>query len=300
MRELEKRGIGRPSTYAHLVESIMAKEYVVKQGPSAKKELELLMYTIKPNQWPPIKSLFKKVLRDDKGKLNPTDLGTRVYSFCIKEFPTLFDYNFTKEMELELDSVESGKQTWQSVCQTTWDSYKDKYTLLKDVKKKEEVKGDYSIVKTKNGPCLVKDKVFLGWPTGVKEADLTPTIIEEYLIDKEKDNIFGTYEGKTILKKKGPYGLYVQIDGKNISLQEDDTLETLVARLKKKEESLLHVLEEFQFRKGPYGNYMMKKPVGGKKPIFVNLPSDLDVKKLTYEAAKRIYDTNSKKKKNIV
>ena len=42
---------------------------------------------------------------------------------------------------------------------------------------------------------------------------------------------------------------------------------------------------------------MMKKAVGGKKPVFVGIPSDLDVSKLTYEAAKRIYDTNSKKKK---
>ena len=300
VRELEKKGIGRPSTYAHLVESIVSKDYVVKQTVDVQKVLELTSISLKPNVWPPIKSSHKKVVKDAKGKLNPTDLGVRVHNFCTQEFSRLFDYNFTKQMELELDGVESGKHTWNSVCQKTWDSYKDKYTLLKNAKGPEKVKviiGDYEVVSTKNGPCLVKSKVYIGWPPGCKEADLTPELIEEYLIKKEKSDVFGLHDGVPVLRKKGPYGYYVNINGKNISLQDNDTIETVLERQKNKTASLLHVIEEFEFRKGPYGNYMMKKAVGGKKPVFVGIPSDLDVSKLTYEAAKRIYDTNSKKKK---
>lgn len=300
VRELEKKGIGRPSTYAHLVESIVSKNYVVKQTADVQKVLELTSISLKPNVWPPIKSSHKKVVKDAKGKLNPTDLGVRVHNFCTQEFSRLFDYNFTKQMELELDGVESGKHTWNSVCQKTWDSYKDKYTLLKNAKGPEKVKvliGDYEVVSTKNGPCLVKSKVYIGWPPGCKEADLTPELIEEYLIKKEKTDVFGLHDGVPVLRKKGPYGYYVNINGKNISLQDNDTIETVLERQKNKTASLLHVIEEFEFRKGPYGNYMMKKAVGGKKPVFVGIPADLDVSKLTYEAAKRIYDTNSKKKK---
>ena len=300
VRELEKKGIGRPSTYAHLVESIVSKDYVVKQTVDVQKVLELTSISLKPNVWPPIKSSHKKVVKDAKGKLNPTDLGVRVHNFCMQEFSRLFDYNFTKQMELELDGVESGKHTWNSVCQKTWDSYKDKYTLLKNAKGPEKVKviiGDYEVVSTKNGPCLVKSKVYIGWPPGCKEADLTPELIEEYLIKKEKSDVFGLHDGVPVLRKKGPYGYYVNINGKNISLQDNDTIETVLERQKNKTASLLHVIEEFEFRKGPYGNYMLKKAVGGKKPVFVGIPSDLDVSKLTYEAAKRIYDTNSKKKK---
>jgi len=299
VRELEKKGIGRPSTYAHLVESIVSKDYVVKQPTDVQNVVELTKLSVKPNMWPPTKSYLKKIVKDAKGKLKSTELGVRVHNFCMQEFPTLFDYNFTKQMELELDDVERGKQTWNSVCQNTWDSYKDKYTLLKEAKGPEKIKvcvGDYEIVQTKHGPCLVKSKVFYGWPPGLKAENITAEIIENYIEKKNAEDTLGVHEGVAVLKKKGPYGAYVCIDGKNISLQEHDTLETVLARLKNAKESLLHVIEEFQFRKGPYGNYMMKKAAGGKKPKFVSLPSELDVKKLTYEAAKRIYDTNSKKK----
>jgi len=300
VRELEKKGIGRPSTYAHLVESIVSKDYVVKQTTDVQKVCELTSISLKPNVWPPIRSLHKKVVKEAKGKLNPTDLGVRVHNFCTQEFSKLFDYNFTKQMELELDGVESGKHTWNSVCQKTWDSYKDKYTLLKNTRGPEKVKvsvGDYEVVQTKNGPCLVKDKVFYGWPPGLKPENISTEIIDSYLDKKSAEDTLGVYLDVPVLKKRGPYGSYVCIDGKNISLQENDTLETVLARVKTKQASLLHVIEEFEFRKGPYGNYMMKKGVGGKKPVFVGIPIDLDVSKLTYEAAKRIYDTNSKKKK---
>ena len=52
------------------------------------------------------------------------------------------------------------------------------------------------------------------------------------------------------------------------------------------------------FKNGPYGTYMMKSSSPkGKKPVFVSIPSGLDVKTLTEEAAKKIYETNSKPKR---
>jgi DNA topoisomerase-1 len=255
VRELEKKGIGRPSTFASLVASILDKDYVKIENVSL-KPLTVVKFTIEPNVWPCKRIEDKKEGKEDKKKLIPTLLGKEVCSFCVKEFTNLFDYEFTKQMELKLDEVENGSTPWKKVCSDTWDSYKDKYTEVK-VKVKEE-----------------KPKT------------------------KEEDDIIGYYEEKPLIKKKGPYGYYVQYNSKNIKYEENDTVETLMKKLNVKTESILHTLGDYEFRIGPYGKYMIKK--GLKKPIFVSIPNELNVKEFTLEAATKIYEMGCKNKKKFI
>ena len=65
----------------------------------------------------------------------------------------------------------------------------------------------------------------------------------------------------------------------------------MIAKLKTKSESLLHTIGPYEFRKGPYGVYMMMKQAAKSKtkPKFVSIPQGLDPKVLTEEAAARIY-----------
>jgi DNA topoisomerase-1 len=249
VRELEKKGIGRPSTYASLVASIIDKEYV-KIDSVKLKAITTLKLTVEPNILPCKRSEEKGSKKEDKKKLVPTDLGKEVYTFCVREFSNLFDYQFTKEMELKLDDVENGSLEWKTVCSDTWNSYKDKYTLLKSTKK----------------------------PVS------------------QEDDIIGHHEDKPLIKKKGPYGYYVQYDGKNIKFEDNDTVETLIKKLSGKNSSSIHTLGDYEFKTGPYGKYMIKK--GLKKPMFVSIPNELDVKLLTLEAASRIYEIGVKHKKN--
>lgn len=249
VRELEKKGIGRPSTYASLVASIIDKEYV-KIDNITLKPVTSVKLIVEPNILPCKRSEEKGSKKEDKKKLLPTDLGKEVYTFCVREFSNLFDYQFTKEMELKLDEVENGSLEWKTVCSDTWNSYKDKYTLLKSTKK----------------------------PVS------------------QEDDIIGHHEDKPLVKKKGPYGYYVQYDGKNIKFEDNDTVESLIKKLSGKNSSSIYTLGDYEFKTGPYGKYMIKK--GLKKPIFVSIPSELDVKLLTLEAASRIYETGVKHKKN--
>jgi topoisomerase IA-like protein len=100
----------------------------------------------------------------------------------------------------------------------------------------------------------------------------------------------GVYEGKPLVKRSGPYGTYVAWDSVKIPYEPGDTYETLVKKLEEKQQSVLHSLGPFEFRKGPYGVYFFKKDViKGRK--FVSLPSGLDPKSLTLEAATKIYQT---------
>ncbi|MEW5701860.1 MAG: type I DNA topoisomerase [Candidatus Zixiibacteriota bacterium] len=81
VRELEANGIGRPSTYAQIIATILARNYV----------------------------------RLDQRRLVPTDLGDTVNSILVDTFPELFNVEFTAEMETELDRIEEGSETWTEI-----------------------------------------------------------------------------------------------------------------------------------------------------------------------------------------
>ena len=250
VRELERRGIGRPSTFASLVGTVLDKEYAKKEDKPA-TEVDFRSYILEKPSWPPLRCSEKKKVGAEKQKLSPTPLGTSVHDFCIREFPQLFDYGFTKKMEDRLDMIASGGEAWKGVCRDTWASYKEK---LEDLKK--------------NGTRAPKP-----------------------VYEKNPEETVGECEGSPIVKKKGPFGFYFQWGTTRIPCVEGETLEAVIAKLKTKSESLLHTLGPYEFRKGPYGVYMMMKQAAKSKtkPKFVSIPQGLDPKVLTEEAAARMY-----------
>ena len=296
VRELEKKGIGRPSTYASIVAAITDKTYV-KIAKEEAKEVSILSYILTPNTWPPSRAEEKKKVQSEKQKMIPTDLGIRVHEFCMKEFANLFDFEFTKHMEKRLDLVENGEH-WKQVCIDTYDSYKEKYELLNAVPSKELsnqrktiLSNGYEAVLTRKGPFIIKDKKILGWPANVEFEHISDAHVEKFINSKTASEVvFGYYEDKALIRKTGKFGDYIVYDSNNISLKPGDTVESIIAKMGKPKP---HELGDFVFRNGPYGMYMMKKTPEKakiKKPAFVSIPSGIDVTQLTEEAAKRIYE----------
>lgn len=262
VRELERRGIGRPSTFASLVGTVLDKEYAKKEDKPA-REVDFISFHVDRPSWPPTRQIEKKKVGAEKQKLSPTSLGISVLDFCVREFPQLFEYGFTKRMEDRLDLIAKGVEPWKGVCRDTWASYKETYEDLK-----------------KNG-------------TRAPRAAFV----------KDPEEVVGELDGEPITKKKGPYGLYLQWGSTRLPFVETESLEAVQTKLKAKSESLIHTLGPYEFRRGPYGIYMMMKPVKGSKsktkPAFVSIPAALDPKILTEEAAARIYKTGLTQKKSF-
>lgn len=302
VRELEKKGIGRPSTYASLVETLFDKKYSEKKTV-ATKDMSFTRYILgKVGTWPPTKETFTKKIGGEKDKMVPTPLGLSILDFCMKEFPSLFDYGFTAQMESRLDKVAEKSEVWKNVCRDTWNSYKDHYTELKKSGSKNksakvhEFSDGLKAVIGKKGPLLLKEidgdkekTVFYGWPDGIAFNAMTEEMAVKF-IQGNLVNTLGEHDGHSLIKKKGPFGHYVECGSVKVPVVDGDTVDTIKAKIDAKKANNLHTLGPFEFRNGPYGVFMYKKVPGTAKPVFVSLPEGLDPKTLTLEATTRLYD----------
>jgi DNA topoisomerase I len=322
VRELEKKGIGRPSTYASLVGTLLEKKYAEKKDTPATPTVVLSYMLSALGQWPPKESKVTKQMGAEKDKMVPTPLGQSLLKFCLQEFKNLFEYDFTAQMETRLDKVAQGEEAWKQVCRDTWNSYKAHYAELKTTKKgsrgaelkaertaqtasklKEFSDGLKAVIGRK-GPILLREDAsgakektkFYGWPEGVDFQTLTEDQALAFVESLSKPSSWGTFQGNPIVVKKGPHGHYAQAGSINVKVVDGDTAETLQQKFEEKVKATLHSLGDFEFRVGQYGPFMYKKAAAGKKPQFVSLPEGLDPKSLTAEAAERIYQTGLQQK----
>lgn len=302
VRELEKRGIGRPSTFAALIATIIDKAYAETSDVPA-KEIKSILLSIEPSSELNV-SLVNKRVAQEKQKLVPTELGTRVLDFCVKEFNNLFAYEFTRQMESRLDLISDGKEPCKTLLHDIWNSYKEQYNSLKSKTgletqstRQKVFKSGIKAVQSKKGPVLLIESngsaVFYGWPKDIAFTSITEDIANKHVeaVKKEQESgHLGDYEGFPIDRKTGPFGSYISWNSLKIPWVETDTLDIIIEKLKQKTQSVLHTIGPFEFRNGAYGVYMFKKG-NTKNRQFVGLPKAVDPKTLTQEAATKIYQT---------
>ena len=109
VKRLEELGIGRPSTYAPTITTIINRGYVVKQNKEGvKRAYEQLTLDGKN-----IKSkMLSENIGKEKSRLAPTDIGMMVNRYLEKSFPTIMDYNFTASVEKQFDEIAEGEMEW--------------------------------------------------------------------------------------------------------------------------------------------------------------------------------------------
>ena len=127
VKRLEELGIGRPSTYAPTITTIINRKYVEKGTLEGSDR----NYT----QWALVADNLKKQTLNErtgseKGKLIPTDVGRLVNDFLVTNFPHIVDYNFTAKVEQDFDSIALGNEDWKNMMKSF---YNDFHPVVKDV-----------------------------------------------------------------------------------------------------------------------------------------------------------------------
>jgi DNA topoisomerase-1 len=284
VKQLEKKGIGRPSTYSSLIDKIQERGYVEKKNILG-KQFEFTNIKLINNDI--IKKIEIKELGNEKNKLVITLIGKLVIEFLINNYNELFYYDFTKEMENKLDLITKGQISNIDVCK---DLNKCILELIGNSNynyKKEKMKIDeeHEIILGKYGHVIKKTldrKIsFIEIPKQIEIDNilngtisinqLNTTKVEEFSIDTK----YGI-----ISIKKGRFGYYGIYKNEKISLKEwnektihgisNEYIEKIIQENNNKIKNRI-LTNELSIRESKHGKYIYYKTDNMKKPQFLKL-----------------------------
>jgi DNA topoisomerase-1 len=305
VKKLEELGIGRPSTYATIINTVQVRGYAEK-GEGEGTPRDVIVYKLENN------TVNREVIQEktgaDKGKLVPTAAGQVVSDFLTNHFDQVVDYGFTAKVEEEFDEIANGKLERNSMLE---DFYKPFHQLIVEsggidrstVAQAREIGIDPKTNKPvlarfgRYGPMLQlgsaedeNDKPqFAPLPAGKKIETVT---LEEALHAFKLPRVLGkTTDGDDIKANIGRFGPYVQIgklfvsikplDPHTITLQE--ALELYKEKLKAEaEKNIADFGDGIKVLKGRYGPYI----TDGKKNA--KIPKDTEPASITHEQAKEL------------
>ena len=120
VKRLEELGIGRPSTYAPTITTIINRGYVVKQSKDGQKR-QVLQMTLSHDKI--AEKLVTESYGKEKNRLAPTDIGMVVNDYLETQFSSIMDYHFTANVEKEFDRVAEGEITWIDMIRGFYDPF---------------------------------------------------------------------------------------------------------------------------------------------------------------------------------
>ena len=302
---LEQKGIGRPSTFSSLLEKIQERKYVQKQNIEGKK-MEVIDYELFENNI--VTEKETKEFGNEKNKLLITQMGIFVIEFLIKNFNSLFDYDYTKTMEDELDNIACGKKKYYELCDecnsfitslinsnnliSKSDSNLENGVKLEKLEKlniKIDAKHTYLI--GKDGPIIkfTKEDGSLGFYGVKKDINIDKLKEGDYKLEElietkeETTKLLGVYNDENVYLKNGKFGYYLECGQLRKSLKTikinvpfkeikiDDAL-TILKDCDSETNSLVRrISNELSIRKGKFGDYLFYKTPTMKKPQFLKL-----------------------------
>ena len=295
VKKMEELEIGRPSTYATIIETIQARDYVQRGNVPGKKRAYNTL--ILKNGVIAEKKQQENVGAESQ-RLLPTDLGRITNDFLVEQFPAILSYDFTAKEEQNFDKIAEGKADWTKVVDSFYKTFHPLIsqvpsgkiagrTLGIDPKTGEEVQ----VRITKNGPC-----VQIGNTDGEKprfaslqkgQSIFTITLDEALqLFDQALPITLGDHNGDDVIVADGKYGPYVRIGKTFASLPKgidpfSMTLESAVALVEQKQNAALpiHDWGEIKVLRGRYGAYIKQGETNYR------IPKSTDVEHMTREDA---------------
>ncbi|HVZ95322.1 MAG TPA: type I DNA topoisomerase, partial [Chitinophagaceae bacterium] len=312
VKKLEELGIGRPSTYAPTISTIIKRNYVEKKDKEGiRRDYRILK--LKDNA-------IQKVTEQEntgaeKAKLFPTDLGLVVTDFLNQHFTDVMDYSFTANIEEEFDEIAEGKMKWNKMVKDFYGPFHSgvEHTL----ETAERAVGERQL-----GADPVSGK-----PVTARMGKYGPMVQIGSLDDEEKPRfaklkvnqsietitmeealelfklpvLLGTYEALEVSVNIGRYGPYVKWGEQYISIPKgEDPLEVDMARA-------IEIIEAKQIEDAPIGYYHQKPITKGKgrfgpyirwNDLFINVPRAYNFDGLTQEDCNALIEKKLEKEAN--
>lgn len=227
VKKLEELGIGRPSTYAPTISTIINRNYVEK-GTLEGQERNYTQLTLQTGKVG--EKLLKENTGSDKGKLVPTDIGTIVTDFLVKNFGNILDYNFTAKVEQDFDEIAEGNIDWATMMQEFYNKF---HPNVKEVEANaERESGERILGKDADGRQVSVRLGKFGPMAQIGEADDEDKKFASLMSDQNIGNItleealnlfllpknLGEYKGEEVEVSNGRYGPYVRHGSVFISL----------------------------------------------------------------------------------
>ena len=310
VKRLEELGIGRPSTYATITDTIQQRQYV-KKGDVQGKSREVDMLTLKGGRI--THETQTETYGQDKDKLLPTDLGQLTNDFLVGSFPEIMSYDFTAKEEEQFDRVAEGSADWVKTVDTFYKTFHPAIERLPKGKMEARLlgtdpqTGEPVFAKVSRiGPCIQ-----IGTADGDKprfaslekgQSIFSITLDEALrLFHKQPAGPLMQLDGKDVVAGAGRFGPYIRYDGKFYSVPKgkeasqltEEEIRQLIAQ-KDNRNQPIHEWGDLQVLRGRFGPYL-KDPTGNYR-----LPKGVDAEALTEEECRTIIassqPTNKKRK----
>lgn len=315
VKKLEELGIGRPSTYATIIDTIQTRGYVLR-GEGEGTERDTIVLSLKND------TVNKEVIQEktgaDRGKLVPTPAGELIADFLGEHFEQVVDYDFTAKVEEQFDQIATNKLARNAMLKAFYTPFHklieqsggidrskvgQSRTIGTDPKTGKLITARFG----RFGPMLQLGEAtdddkpqFAPMPTGAKIESVT---LEQALVAFQLPRLVGTTsDGKEIKANIGRFGPYIQVDKLFVSIKPEDphditlekALELYEAKLKAEaEKNIADFGDGVKVLNGRWGPYV----TDGKKNA--KIPKDTDPKSITHEQAKQMLDEAPTSKKRF-
>jgi DNA topoisomerase-1 len=278
VKKLEELGIGRPSTYAPTISTILKRGYVEKRDKEGVKR-DFNVFFLKDNHIK--REIQQETIGTEKSKLFPTDLGLVVTDFLNQYFDDIMDYSFTAKIEEEFDEIAEGKKKWTKMVDGFYKPFKK--DVENTLETAERVKGERELgVDPGSGKKVVARMGRYGPMIQIGDAgeeekprfarlkanqSIETIPLEEALDLFKLPRNLGQFEGEDVTINVGRFGPYAAHDKKFYSLDKDmdpysvtseEVIPLIEEKRKAKDERTIKTFpkEKIQMLKGPYGPYI--------------------------------------------
>jgi DNA topoisomerase-1 len=280
VKKLEELGIGRPSTYAPTISTILKRGYVEKRDKEGVSRDYRTLVLAKDK-------ISKKTEQEntgaEKSKLFPTDLGLVVTDFLIQHFDNVMDYGFTARIENEFDEIANGKVKWNKMVHDFYTPFKK--GVDNTMENAERISGERDLGMDpatgkkviarmgRFGPMVqIGDMSEEEKPRFAKlkqEQSIETISFDEAMELFKLPRMLGEFEGSPVSVSIGRFGPYIAHDKQFYSLAKefdpyavtlDEVLPIIVEKRQAKQERTIKVFEKekIQLLRGPYGPYIKK------------------------------------------